>query len=245
MKSLFFCPVYNQVREFPALLDDLSRNDLPCDELLLIDNGSSDGSEDLVRRSEFPSLRIPRNLGLGYAFMAALDWAIERNFDVFGAIAANGKMLPSEMSRLLEPIYRQGYDCATGSRFLPGGATPNLPLFRRQAIPLVGRMAGALTRQVLTDATCGYRAIKVEALRRANFDWHAVWLREYGFEFYVYAKFLLDPELRCTEVPVTMRYPAEGRNYTKIPPVSGWWSMLKPWIVARYDGQGFAPPEAG
>lgn len=245
VRSVFFCPVYDQVREFPAVLDALLRDDLPCDQVLLVNNGSTDGSEDLVHRSGLPFIDIPRNRGLGQAFMAALDWAIERDFDVFGAIAANGKMLPEEMSRLLRPLYAEGYDCATGSRFLPGGASPHLPRFRRSTIPLVSHAAGALTGRLLTDATCGYRALRIEPLRRAGFDWHAPWLREYGFEFYVYAKFLLDPRLRCIEVPITMRYPADSRNYSKIPPVSGWWSMLKPWLVARYDGRGFNPPDGG
>lgn len=246
MKSVFFCPVYDQAREFPGVLDALTRSDLPCDRVLLVNNGSTDGSEELVRQSGLPFIDIPRNRGLGQAFMVALDWAIERDFDIFGAIAANGKMLPVEMARLLRPLCDEGYDCATGSRFLAGGRSPNLPFFRRQAIPLVSRLAGSLTGKRLTDATCGFRALRIEPLRRAGFDWHAAWLHEYGFEFYVYAKFLLDPSLRCIEVPVTMRYPQGRRTYSKIPPVSGWWSMLKPWIVARFDGKGFDPrPDPG
>lgn len=244
MRSVFFCPVYDEIFAFPALLDELRRRDRACDTVLLVNNGSTDGSEHLVHASGLPFLDVPENLGLGHACALALDWALERDYEIFGIIAANGKMLPSEMPRLLEPIVERGYDYVNGSRFLPGGSSPNLPPFRRMTIPLVNVLAGLLSGSRLTDATCGYRALRVEPLRRAQFDWREPWLRGYGFEFYVYAKYLLDERLRCTEVPVTMSYPPRGQPYSKIPPVTGWWSMLKPWVVARFDGLGFADPES-
>lgn len=241
MKSVFFCPVYDEAREFPRVLEGLRDPSRACDEVLLVDNGSSDGSERLVRESGLPFLRIPHNRGLGYAFMTALDWALERRFDLFGAIAANGKMLPSEMPRLLDPLLRGEADCVTGSRFLAGGASPNLPAFRRRTIPAVNALARLATGARLTDATCGYRAYRIDPLERAGFDWHAPRLQRYGFEFYVYAKYLRDPALRCIEVPITMAYPDDGTPYTKIPPVLGWASMLRPWISAALDGKGFRP----
>jgi len=239
LKSLFFCPVYNQREEFPAVLAELARGNLACDVVLLVNNGSHDGSERLVRDSGLPFLEVERNRGLGHAFQLALDWAMERGFDVFGSIAANGKMRPAEMNRLLEPILAGSADWVNGSRFLRGGVFANPPPFRRLTIPAVTWMARKLTGRLLTDATCGYRAFRTGPLRRAEFDWRADWLRGYGFEFYVYAKFLLDEQLRCVEAPVSMRYPARGGRYSKIPPLTGWWSMLRPWWVARFDGRGF------
>jgi len=48
VKSVFFLPVYNQIEEFPAVLNDLQSTELPCDTVLLVNNGSTDGSETLV-----------------------------------------------------------------------------------------------------------------------------------------------------------------------------------------------------
>jgi dolichol-phosphate mannosyltransferase len=175
---------------------------------------------------------------VGHSYMRALDWALERGFDLFGTMAANGKMLPVEMPRLLDPLYRGQADYVTGSRFLEGGQSPNLPTFRRSAIPMVNRFVRLLTGARLTDATCGYRAFRLELLRRALFDWHAEWLYTYGLEYYIYAKVVLDGRTRWTEVPVTMRYPAEGR-YSKIRAGRDWYAMLKPWLVARLEARGF------
>lgn len=239
MKSVFLMPVFNQIEEFPKVLEEIREVGLACDTLLLVNNGSSDGSERLVRESGFEYLDVPKNLGVGYSFMIALDWAIERGYDIFGTMASNGKMLPSEMARVMEPVLSGRADYVTGSRFLEGGASPNLPSFRRTSIPLVNQFVRVLTGQRLTDATCGYRAFRLSIMKRAGFDWHKEWLYTYGFEYYLYAKVLLDPAIRWTEVPVTMRYPPAGKRYTKITPFKGWYEMLRPFVIARFDGTGF------
>jgi hypothetical protein len=114
-----------------------------------------------------------------------------------------------------------------------------LPEFRRRAIPAVNHFVRALTGARLTDATCGYRAWRLDIIRRARFDWHADWLHTYAFEYYLYAK-VIRAGFRWREVPVTMRYPARGRPYSKIRGARDWYAMLKPWVVARVDGKGFA-----
>lgn len=236
MKSVFFIPVFNQIKEFPKVLNELRDVSLPCSQILLINNGSFDGTEQIIRKSGYPFIDVDRNMGTGYSYMLAADWALARSFDILGVLAGNGKMLPSEMHRVLDPIADGRADYTVGSRFLPGGSSPNLPLFRRFAIPaIVNILVRVLYGVQLTDATCGYRAWRLELMTRAQFDWHAPWLNTYGFEYYFYAKVLLNKTIRKIEVPITMRYPTSG-PYSKIKPLTGWWSMLKPWIVARFDG---------
>jgi len=239
MKSVFFMAVYNQIEELPQVLEELKQQPLPCDTLLMVNNGSSDGSEKLVRESGYPYLEIPKNLGVGYSYIVAIDWAIEHGYDLFGTIASNGKMLPSEMSRVMEPVLTGTADYVTGSRFMEGGSSPNLPTFRKNSIPMVNHFVRALTGAKLTDATCGYRAFKLSIIKQAGFDWHKEWMYTYGFEYYLYAKILLDGGIRWTEVPVTMRYPAAGKRYSKIKPFKGWYEMLRPFVIARFDGTGF------
>ena len=240
MKVLFFAPVFNQARELPRVLAELRDSALADVELLLVNNGSNDGSETLVRESGHPFIDLPRNQGVGYGYIRAIDWALERGYDVFGAMAANGKMLPAEIHRLLAPIREGRADYVNGSRFLPGGGSPNLPEFRRRSIPMVNLFVRLATGVALSDATGGFRAFRLDLVRRAEFDWHAPRLHTYGFEYYFYAKVLLDRTIRWTEVPVTMRYPEAGR-YSKIRPGRDWYAMLEPWLRARLDGKGFRP----
>lgn len=239
VRSVFMIPVFNQVRELPRLLEELS-GPLACDELIFVNNGSTDGSEALMRQSPFTVLEVERNQGIGYSLQLATRWALERDFDVFGVLAGNGKMLPSEMDRVLAPIEAGECEFVWGSRFLSGGASPNLPAFRRTAIPMVNAYVKLLTGHTVTDATCGYAAYELELFERARFDWEAPWLREYGFEYYLRAQVLFDPTIRWREVPITMRYPESG-PYSKIRPLVGWWSMLRPWLIAAADRKGFRP----
>jgi hypothetical protein len=183
---------------------------------------------------------VPRNLGIGHSYMLALDWALARPYAFFGSMASNGKMLPAEIPRLLEPLRRGRADYVTGSRFLPGGASPHLPGFRRRSIPMVNLFVQGLTGARMSDATCGFRGFRLDLVRAARFDWRQRWLDTYGLEYYLYAKVVLDGRIRWSEVPITMRYPARGVRYSKIRPFVGWYEMLKPWVAALLDGKGFA-----
>jgi dolichol-phosphate mannosyltransferase len=237
-RAVIYVPVYQQAKQLPGVLREIAEAGLADVDFLLFDNGSTDGSGALIRESGHPWLGIPENRGVGYSYIQALDWALARDYVWFGAMAANGKMLPREVPRLLDPLRRDEADYVTGSRFLMPGHAPNLPTFRRATIPMVSVMARMLTGAKLTDVTNGFRAFRLDIMSRARFDWHAEWLHTYAFEYYLYAKVLLDPRLRAIEVPTTMRYPKTGR-YSHIRPGTDWYAMLKPWVVARLDGEGF------
>lgn len=242
MKSVFFMPVFNQIEDFPQVLDELKSIDLPCDEILLVNNGSTDGSEELCRKSGYPLIDLPKNRGLGYSQILSVEWALERDYEVFGTIASNGKMLPSEMHRVIAPVESGEADFVTGSRFMPGGDSPHLPLFRRITIGWMNGLVRAIVGAKLTDATCGYRAMRLDLFKRAQFDWRAEWLYTYEWEYYVYAKVILN-NLRWQEVPITMRYPTRGVRYSKIRPFIDWWRMIKPWWRARLNRDGFGPSD--
>jgi dolichol-phosphate mannosyltransferase len=60
-------------------------------------------------------------------------------------------------------------------------------------------------------------------------DIDQVWLGRYEMEYYIHYK-VLKLGYRLVEAPVSMVYPAERKNYSKIKPFVGWWSMIRPWI---------------
>jgi dolichol-phosphate mannosyltransferase len=239
MKSVYFIPVYNQIEELPAVMQEFKSVDLPCNTLLFVDDGSTDGSSKIIQQNGYRYLTNERRMGLGYSYIRAVDWALENKYEIFGTMAANGKMLPSEIPIVMNPVLANETDYVTGSRFLQGGASPNLPEFRRLMIPMVNRFVRVLLGVKLTDATCGYRAFRLDIIRKAEFDWHQPWMFSYGFEYYFYAKVLMSHKWRWREAPITMRYPQKGKRYSKIAPFKGWYDMLKPWAIARFDRKGF------
>ena len=195
MKSCFFIPVYRGGGGGGGVGEELCEKTLACDTILIVNNGSDDGSEKLVRESGFPFIDVPENKGVGYSNAIAIEWAIENGYDIFGSLAGNGKMLPGEMHRLIDPIINGEADYVTGSRFLPGGESPNLPLFRKLSIPMVNIFLMILTGKLLTDFSCGYRCFKLDIVRQAKFDLKESWLHTYAMEYYLYAKVIYAVEV--------------------------------------------------
>lgn len=223
-------PVYNQAEQLPALLEKCHQC-MPADYLFIVDNGSDDGSTELIEQSGFEFTRLDKNWGIGYALRLGVEKALENNCDIVANIAGNGKMLPEEMHRILDPIKKDEADYVTGSRFLKGGQSPNLPIFRKVTIPLVvNNLIRILFWTKLSDATNGFRAYKLTMFKENLIDWKAEWLYHYQFEYYVYAK-AIKLGYRCIEVPSSMIYPKSGKNYSKIKYFIGWWEMLEPWIL--------------
>lgn len=230
MRSLCIVPVYNQCNELPRVLEKC-RKGIECDRLLLVDDGSDDGTTEIVRESGFDHLCLPERRGIGHALICGTRYAIERGFDVVMHMAGNGKMQPDEMGRLLAPLREGRADYVWGSRFLPGGRFDNAPLFRKYAIRYgfnwVPRLFAG-TR--VSDATCGFRAYRLSLLEDFAPGWDAPWLYGYEFEYYVLIK-VLKSGRPYLEVPISMLYPPSKKNYSKIVPFISWWSMLKPWVL--------------
>ena len=229
MRALCIMPVYNQREQLPELLERCKKT-MPADVFIIVDNGSTDGSAEIIDRSGFECIRLDKNYGIGYALRIGVEEALKRNCEIVVNMAGNGKMIPEQMHRVIDPVKNGSADYVTGSRFLEGGDSPNLPLFRRISIPLVvNAIIWLLFFKKLTDATCGYRAFKTDIVNNKAVKWQDDWLWHYQFEYYLYAK-ALKLKYRCVEVPVSMIYPAAKKNYSKIKPFVGWWEMLEPWI---------------
>ncbi|MCF6174989.1 MAG: glycosyltransferase family 2 protein [Victivallaceae bacterium] len=229
MRALCVMPVYNQAEQLPALLEKCKKV-MPADEFIIVDNGSDDGSSEIIEKSGFDFIRLEQNYGIGYGLRLGVEEAIKRDCEIVSNMAGNGKMIPEQMNRVLDPIKNGEADYVTGSRFLDGGDSPNLPLFRKVSIPLVvNTLIMLLFFRKLTDATCGYRAFKIDIINHPKVKWQEKWLWHYQFEYYIYAK-ALKLKYRCIEVPISMIYPPTKKNYSKIKPFIGWWELLDAWI---------------
>ena len=210
----------NLVKRFPA-----GRNY----DLLFIDDGSSDNSPAVAESTGSSVIRHERNLGVGAGIRTAIDYCRENHYDIIVIMAGNGKMLPEEIPRLLKPILNDRADYVQGSRYLKGGESLNLPLGRHLGIKAFTLIASILLGRRHTDVTCGFRAYRVAIADDPAIDITQDWLGRYEMEYYLHYK-AVKCGWRVTEAPVSMVYPKEGRDYSKIKPFVGWWSMLRPWL---------------
>ena len=164
MKSLFFIPIFNQARELPRVLGELAAAGPPCD-VLLVNNGSSDGSAELVHASGYPWIDVEVNRGIGYSYMLALEWALARGTTGSATMAGNGKMLAGEMQSC-SPLASGEADYFTGTAsFRRQLAAP--AAFRRWAIPW-STLRARLTGAKVTDAPAATAPSSVDIVRRAR-----------------------------------------------------------------------------
>ncbi len=201
------------------------------DDLLVIDDGSTDRSADVAREGGARVLAMGRVAGVGAALRAGYAEALRGGYDVAVVMAGNNKDAPEEITRLLDPIADGRADFVQGSRFLERGADfGEMPLYRRIATRVHPLLFSLVTGRRVTESTNGFRAVHRRVLEDARLDLDQSWLDEYELEPYLYIR-AIQLGYRTVEAPVSKVYPPKSIGQTKMRPFIGWWSILKPLLL--------------
>ncbi len=205
----------------------------PCplvDCVLVVDDGSTDRSVEVARSLGARVHSMGRVAGVGAAIRAGYRIAVEEGFDVAVVMAGNNKDSPEEIPILLDPIIEGRADFVQGSRFLKRDRNFGpMPLYRRVATRIHPLLFSWVAGQRVTESTNGFRAIRRQVLADPRLDLDQEWLDEYELEPYLYIR-TIRLNYRTAEVPVTKIYPPRSLGQTKMKPITGWWSMLRPLV---------------
>ena len=227
------CPIaFNEKAKLVRVIARAREADIPgVTDFMVCDDGSTDGTAEAVEALGVRVLRQSPRSGVGAAIRRVIDFARAHKYDVVVIMAGNDKDRPQEIPRLLAPIVDQGADFVQGSRYLPGGDYGNMPLYRRVATQLVHPWLFTLvTRRRITDSTNGFRAFRVALCDDPRLNLEQAWLDAYELEPYLFFK-AVTLGYRVVEVPVTKIYPPHELGYTKMAPIVGWWSILRPLVL--------------
>jgi dolichol-phosphate mannosyltransferase len=227
LKVVLIAPVLDEEKKIGEVVRRAPRDIV--DEVLVVDDGSKDGSAEVARSLGATVLSTGRVVGVGAALRAGFVWAKDRGFDVIVVIAGNNKDAPEEITRLLDPIVA-GADFVQGSRFLAGGRTGGMPVYRHLATRLHPILFSLSVGKWVSESTNGFRAFRTTLLDDPEIRLDQDWLREYELEPYLYWK-AIRRGYQTAEVPVTKIYPPKSIGYTKMKPITGWWSMLRPIVL--------------
>jgi len=200
------------------------------DETLVVDDGCTDDSPQVARALGATVLPMGRTVGVGAALRAGYRHALEHPFDVAVVMAGNNKDAPEEIPALLDPIADGRADFVQGSRFLKRDANFGaMPAYRRVATRIHPLLFSLAARHRVTESTNGFRAVHRRVLEDPRIRLDQPWLDAYELEPYLYLR-AIQLGYRTCEVPVTKVYPPKKLGQTKMPPVTGWWSILRPLV---------------
>jgi glycosyltransferase involved in cell wall biosynthesis len=207
--TVVFIPALNEEENLPAVLDELHRT-LPTADVLVVDDGSTDGTADVARGHGAEVLSFGENRGLREGIAAGYRWAHEQQYAFAGRVDADGQHPVDELGRLLELVRSGECDVAVGSRFASGdGYEPfryEPSRSRRFGTAVLRRgMRAALGRPFL-DATSGMYAVNALAMPLLAKPY------ESGAPEVEALLRLEQANLRVLEVPVHMRERAGGES---------------------------------
>ena len=229
LSVMAMAPVFNEERKIGSVLDRVPGGIV--DEMVVVDDGSTDGSAALSRSKGATVISMGATVGVGAALRSGFKYGVAHGHDVVVVMAGNNKDAPEEIPRLLEPIAAGHADLVQGSRWLSGNRDFGpMPAYRKVATRLHPRLFSAVAGQHFTDSTNGFRAVSAKVLADPGLDLDQDWLDQYELEPYLLYK-AVKLGYRVTEVPVTKVYPAKTLGQTKMKPIIGWWSMLRPIVL--------------
>ena len=235
MRPLVVIPTYNESENIERMLHRI-RECLPEAGILVVDDGSPDGTASLVEKVavELPDVHLLRRSvksGLGSAYRAGFGWGLERGYDAFVEIDADFSHDPAALPGLLAPL-AQSFDVSIGSRYVEGGSIPNWAWHRH----LLSRGGNAYADVVLglgvRDSTAGFRAYSAGILRRLDLD--RIRAEGYGFQIEMTYRAKQNGATVC-EVPISFvdRTAGESKMSTFIVmealALVTWWGLGRLW----------------
>jgi glycosyltransferase involved in cell wall biosynthesis len=206
MRTCVLIPAFNEAPHIAKVVEGARQH---VAEVVVIDDGSSDGTAEIARAAGAICLQLPRNCGKASALRAGIAFARDHNFTHVITLDGDGQHLPEDIPVILRVAEETGADLVIGARFFDRAVMPRSRYFSNT---VGSRLASALVGCEIRDSQSGFRLFRLDKLGGARLR-----SRCYELEMEILIKMARSG---CTiaHAPVRMIY-KDGQARSKMKPV--------------------------
>ncbi|MBO4996997.1 MAG: glycosyltransferase family 2 protein [Lachnospira sp.] len=152
-ETLIIVPAYNVSNQIKSVLFRMKKYKRNC---LLINDGSSDNTLEIIKQENFRVINMPYNCGVSQAILEGLKYALENDYKYVLLMDADGQHNPDDIDKFLNAL--KDYDIVFGNRF---DSTISIPTCKTIANAFASAVYKQVSSRFLPDVACGYKAFKV------------------------------------------------------------------------------------
>lgn len=185
--SLVIIPTYNEKENVEAIIRAVTSRPEHAFDVLIIDDGSPDGTADIVKglmngelSNRLHLVERSGKLGLGTAYICGFKWALEHGYDYIFEMDADFSHDPKDLPRLYNACAEEGFDVAIGSRYVTGVNVVNWPMGRVLMSYFASKYVRFVTGLPICDTTAGFKCYRRRVLEAIDLD--AIRFKGYAFQ---------------------------------------------------------------
>ncbi len=166
---LIIIPAFNEEESIGTVIRRI-RNFLPENDILVVNDGSTDRTSKIAKEAGTTVLDLPFNLGIGGAMQTGYRSAYQKGYDMAIQVDGDGQHDPKEIPKLLKAFGEKEVDMVIGSRFICDSEFKS-SVMRRIGISIFSGVISTVVRQKITDPTSGFRAVNRKAIQLFSLDY--------------------------------------------------------------------------
>jgi len=203
---LITIPAHNESGYVDDILTAVSKY---CSNILVIDDGSDDGTDKLLKK--YKSIEVithKTNEGYGRSLIDAFEFAGNEDYGWIITMDCDHQHQPAWIPRFFKEIEKDNADIISGSRYLLSTDHENVPADRMRINRCITALLNSALRIDITDAFCGFKAYRLESLKKLKLT-----EKGYGLPLQLWIQVAV-AELKISEIPVPLIYYDKKRNFT-------------------------------
>ncbi len=204
-RRIAIVPAYREEGAIGLVVSEILAAGLDLD-VVVVDDGSPDGTSAAAYAAGAAVVRLPFNLGIGGAVQTGFKYALEHGYGLAVRLDGDGQHDPAELPKLIAPLLAGEADIVVGSRFAGASGEYRPPLARRLGIGFFARIVSLLVGQRVTDTTSGFQALNLRGIRLFAADY------PHDYPEVEATVMVIKHQLRLLEVPARMREREHGRS---------------------------------